>query len=143
MSDYSTDLWKTLRIWAHGVANKQLDLDETDLFLLTTADLTPGSAGYLLQPLVSGVRDESRGLEALEAARKTSTSKDNKKAYEAFDKLSADERRAMVARIQVIGNAPDVDAVEKLLLERVVSAGRASRIPPRCRRPSASRSARC
>ncbi|MEU7647057.1 ABC-three component system protein [Streptomyces huasconensis] len=122
MSDYSTDLWKTLRIWAHGITNKQLDLDETDLFLLTTADLTADSAGYLLQPVASGVRDESRALKALEAARKASTSKDNKKAYEAFDKLSADERRDMLARIQVIGNAPDVDEVENLLLERVVSA---------------------
>ncbi|MFE1961556.1 ABC-three component system protein [Streptomyces sp. NPDC059479] len=122
MSDYSTDLWKTLRIWAHSVTNKQLDLDETDLFLLTTADLTPDSAGYLLQPVASGVRDEDQALKALEAARKASTSQDNKKAYEAFDKLSADERRAMLGQIQVIGNAPDVDEVEKLLLERVVSA---------------------
>ncbi|MFE7299865.1 ABC-three component system protein [Streptomyces sp. NPDC057579] len=122
MSDYSTDLWKTLRIWAHGITNKQLELDETDLFLLTTADLTADSAGYHLQPVASGVRDESRALKALEAARKASTSKGNKKAYEAFDKLSADQRRDMLARIQVIGNAPDVDEVENLLLERVVSA---------------------
>ncbi|MFI9193013.1 ABC-three component system protein [Streptomyces californicus] len=122
MSDYSTDLWKTLRIWAHGITNNQLDLHETDLFLLTTADLTADSAGYLLQPDASGVRDERKALEALEAARKASTSKDNKKAYEAFDKLSTEERRKMLDRIQVIGNAPDVDEVETLLLERVVSA---------------------
>lgn len=49
------------------------------LFLLTTADLTANSAGYLLQPVASSVRDESRALKALEAARKASTSKDNKK----------------------------------------------------------------
>jgi len=122
MSDYSTDLWKTLRIWAHGITNQQLDLDETDLFLLTTADLTADSAGYLLQPVASGVRDESRALKALEEARENSTSKDNKKAYAAFDKLSAGERRGMLARIQVIGNAPDVGKVENLLLERVVAA---------------------
>lgn len=122
MSDYSTDLWKTLRIWAHGITNRQLDLDETDLFLLTTADLTADSAGYLLQPVASGVRDEGRALKALEEAQATSTSKANKKAYEAFDTLTADQRRDMLARVQVIGDAPDVDEVEKLLLERVVSA---------------------
>lgn len=122
MSDYSTDLWKTLRIWAHGIANQQLDLDETDLFLLTTADLTYDSASYLLQPAASGVRDEGRALNALEEARKASKSKTNKKAYEAFDKLSVDQRRGMITRMQVIPNAPDVDDVENLLLERVVSA---------------------
>ncbi|MGW0358532.1 ABC-three component system protein [Nocardia nova] len=122
MSDYSTDLWKTLRIWAHGVTRKQVDLDETDLFLLTTADLTPDSAGYLLQPSESGVRDERRALEVLEVARKASTNKENKKAYDAFGELSGGERQALLARIRVVGRAPDVDAVEKLLLERMVSA---------------------
>ncbi len=122
MSDYSTDLWKTLRIWAHGVTHHKFELEETDLFLLTTADLTQDSAGYLLQTVVSGVRDEGRALGALEAARRASTSKGNAKAYEAFDELSADERRGMLSRIQVIGNAPDVDEVENLLLQRAVSA---------------------
>ncbi len=122
MSDYSPDLWKTLRIWAYGVSNGQLNLDETDLFLLTTADLVVDSAGYLLQPAASKMRDETRALAALEVARKASKSKENRKAYEAFDALSSDERRDLLARIQVIANAPDVDEVEDLLLERVVAA---------------------
>ncbi|WP_329574934.1 hypothetical protein OG500_38065 [Kitasatospora sp. NBC_01250] len=122
MSDASTDLWKTLRIWAYAVTTELVELEETDLLLLTTAELSPGSAGFMLQPAASGVRNEEQALQALEAARKTSISKDNKKAYEEFDKLGAEQRRAMLARVQVIGNAPDVDAMEALLLERVVPA---------------------
>ncbi|MEU7175235.1 ABC-three component system protein [Micromonospora tulbaghiae] len=122
MTDSSADLWKTLRIWSHAVAHHRIDLDETDLLLLTTADLPVGSVGYLLQPAASGVRDEEGALRALVAARMASSSKDNKKAYEAFDKLSDEQRRAMLARVQVLGNAPNVDAVEGLLLERVVLA---------------------
>ncbi|GAB2841229.1 hypothetical protein GCM10027176_51350 [Actinoallomurus bryophytorum] len=122
MTDSSTDLWKTLRIWADAVTNKRVDLEETDLFLLTTADLPVDSAGSLLQPAESGARDEDRALAALVAARQASKSKDNKKAYEAFDKLSGGEKRRMLTRVQVIGNAPDVDAVEGLLLRRVVLA---------------------
>ncbi|GAA1469260.1 hypothetical protein NE857_25905 [Nocardiopsis exhalans] len=122
MANSSTDLWKTLRIWAHGITNRQVDLEETDLFLLTTAELSTDSAGYLLQPASSGARDENRALTALETARTNSTNKDNQKAYEAFGKLSMDERQSMLTRIQVIGNAPDVDEVEELLLERSVSA---------------------
>ena len=122
MSDSSTDLWKTLRIWAYAVRTGLLVLEETDLLLLTTAELSPGSAGFMLQPVASGVRDEERALQALLAARKASTSRDNKKAYEEFDRLNDAQYRDMVARVQVIGNAPDIDAMKDLLLERVVPA---------------------
>ncbi|OEV03746.1 hypothetical protein AN219_37860 [Streptomyces nanshensis] len=122
MTDYSTDLWKTLRIWAHAITNRKVDLEETDLFLLTTAALPADSAGFFLQPVAAGVRDEDRALGALAEARRASTSKENRKAYEAYDALSDSQRRQMLARTQVIGNAPDVDAVEDLLLERAVTA---------------------
>jgi hypothetical protein len=122
MTDKSKDLWKTLRIWAHAITNKRVDLEETDLFLLTTADLPTDSASFLLQPAASGVRDEAHALEALVTARHASISRENKKAYEAFDELSDEERRRMLARVQVVGNAPDVDAVEGLLLQRAVLA---------------------
>ncbi|MGW4958217.1 ABC-three component system protein [Nonomuraea sp. NPDC004186] len=122
MTDSSTDLWKTLRIWAHAVTNQHINLEETDLFLLTTADLPTDSAGFLLQSAASGVRDEMRARTALEAAMAKSKNKDNQKAYEAFGKLSEDERRRMLARIQIVGNSPDVDAVESLLLQNAVLA---------------------
>ncbi|MFI5851778.1 ABC-three component system protein [Micromonospora chalcea] len=122
MTDSSSDLWKTLRIWSHAVVNQRIELDETDLLLLTTAELPTGSVGHLLQPFATGVRDEEQALRALVAARRASSSRDNKKAYEAFDKLSDDQRKAMLARVQVLGDAPDVDAVEALLLQRVVLA---------------------
>lgn len=122
MTDHSTDLWKTLRIWADAVTNKRIDLQETDLFLLTTAELPADSAGSLLQSVESGIRDEDRALAALLAARQTSESKANRKAYEAFDKLSDGDKRRMLTRVQVIGNAPDVDGVGDMLLRRVVLA---------------------
>jgi hypothetical protein len=122
MTDSSTDLWKTLRIWADAVTNKRVDLEETELFLLTTADLPVDSAAFFLQAAESGVRNEDRALAALVAAREASISKGNKKAYEAFDKLSDGQKSRMLVRVQVIGNAPDVDAVEELLLQRVVLA---------------------
>ncbi|KUJ38765.1 hypothetical protein ADL25_21075 [Streptomyces sp. NRRL F-5122] len=122
LTDASTDLWKTLRIWVHAVTNQRIELEETDLFLLTTANLPEGSAGHFLQPGTSGVRHEVRALELLQAARDTSASTDNRKAYEAFDKLSGEEKRRMVARIQVIGNAPTVNDVKDMLLHQAVLA---------------------
>ncbi|GAA3904760.1 hypothetical protein GCM10022244_13660 [Streptomyces gulbargensis] len=122
LTDASTDLWKTLRIWAHAIANHQLDLDETDLVLMTTAELPRGSAASMLQPAVVSRRDESGALKALTAARESSTNKDLKKAFEAFDALTEEQRQVMTSRIQVLGRAPDVEAVGGLLLERAVTA---------------------
>lgn len=122
LTDSSPDLWKTLRIWCHAVTHRLVDLEETDLLLLTTADLPDGSAGSLLQPASSGTRDEERALQALIAAREASDNRILKKAYEAFDALTDDQRRRMLARIQVIGNAPDIDDLEDLLLQKAVLA---------------------
>jgi hypothetical protein len=122
LTNASPDLWKTLRIWALSVTQHRLDLDTTDLLLLTTADLPAHSAGSLLQPATSGVRDEHRALEILVSARSASESKENKKAYEAFDGLTDEERRRMLGRIQIIGNTPNVNAIEELLIQRAVVA---------------------
>ncbi|MER5307503.1 ABC-three component system protein [Streptomyces sp. NPDC002773] len=122
LTDASTDLWKTLRIWAHAIANHQLDLDETDLVLMTTAELPSGSAASLLQPGAVCSRDASGALKALTAARTASTNRDLKKAFEAFDALTEKQRQRMVSRIQVLGRAPDVEAVGGLLLERAATA---------------------
>ncbi|MET9433933.1 hypothetical protein [Streptomyces sp. NPDC006551] len=46
LTDAGTDLWKTLRIWAHAIASHQLDPEETDLVLMTTAELPSGIAAY-------------------------------------------------------------------------------------------------
>ncbi|MFF2787660.1 ABC-three component system protein [Streptomyces sp. NPDC058049] len=122
LTNASVDLWKTLRIWAHGIAHGQLDLDETDLVLLTTAALPDGSVGSWLQARDSGCRDEARALAALEATRKTSKSDALVKPFKAFDLLTDQQRALMVSRIQVIGNAPDVDAVEGQLRQSAVTA---------------------
>lgn len=122
LTDASTDLWKTLRVWAHAITSNQVVLEETDLLLLTTADLPPNSAGFFLQSETSGARNEERALEALEAARRASTNKENRSAYRAFDQLSDGQRTCMLARVEVMGSAPDIDTMEGLLLERAVPA---------------------
>ncbi|MFD7408569.1 ABC-three component system protein [Streptomyces sp. NPDC059866] len=122
MTNASADLWKTLRIWAHAIHGGQLDLDQTDLILLTTAELPSGSVGSMLQPKGSRQRDEQKALEALKATRRTSKSDTLAKAFAAFDLLKPPQLVRMVSKIQVIGNAPDVDAVEQMLRQAAITA---------------------
>lgn len=122
LTNASVDLWKTLRIWAHGITRGQVNLDETDLVLLTTSDLPQDSVGYWLQSHDTNCRDEARALETLVKTRQSSKSTELQKAFAAFDLLTDRQRVGMTSRIRVIGNAPDVDAVEKQLLQSAVKA---------------------
>jgi hypothetical protein len=122
MTNASADLWKTLRIWAHAIHHGQLDLDQTDLILLTTAELPDGSVGSMLQPEESRHRDERKALSALKTTRRASKSDSLAKAFAAFDLLKPPQLERMVSKIQVIGNAPDVDAVGQKLRQAAITA---------------------
>ena len=125
LTDYSVDLWKTLRIWAHAVSARQIDLDETDLLLLTTAEIEPGSAATFLQPTLPGDRDVGKALAALHQAGLQSKNKVIKKAYEEFSSLTAADQKHLLTRTQIIGQAPDVEAVKDLLMQwAVIAVGR-------------------
>lgn len=49
LSNRSTDLWKTLRVWGDLLQKKQWDPLRTRLVLITTATATPGSIPSLLR----------------------------------------------------------------------------------------------
>jgi hypothetical protein len=123
MTDASTDLWKSLRIWSDAVAKQRLDLDQTDLFLLTTAVTPEGTAGYHLRPPgIGNARDEAKALGLLESTRSTSTNKTNKAAYAAWDALDGRQRRSLLARIQVLDRGPDIEETGAHLSGRAVLA---------------------
>jgi hypothetical protein len=123
MTDASPDLWKSLRIWSEAVTKQRIDLDRTNLFLLTTAVAPQGTAGYHLRPAgVEAARNEPEALDLLEAARRASKSKTNKAAYAAWDALDTQQRRSLIARIQVLDSGPDIEQTRAHLNGRAVLA---------------------
>ncbi|GGP00321.1 ABC-three component system protein [Wenjunlia tyrosinilytica] len=125
MTDSAPDLWKTLRIWCEAAASGRISLAETNLFLLTTAELPPGSAGYHLQSTASGDRDEDKALALLRAARAASKSEKLQKAFAAFDALETVgtvRQSALLSRVAVIGGAPRIDEVRSKMLGHAVLA---------------------
>ncbi|MFC8006780.1 ABC-three component system protein [Streptomyces olivaceus] len=119
LTDSSPDFWKTLRIWCLAAAAGQVSLPETNFFLMTTAALPEGSAGYHLQPRASGHRDEEAALALLRQARTASTNDSLQKAFKAFDALNdagKPGQSALLARIDVIGGAPQIDEVRETML---------------------------
>ncbi|MFC3898036.1 ABC-three component system protein [Lentzea rhizosphaerae] len=116
MTDKATDLWKSLRIWATGWAESAASQDRPTFFLLTTAEAVAEGAAYHLRPPGPGSpRDEAKALGLLDEARRTSRNETNKSAYEAWDKLTADQRRSLLERVRVLDAAPDIDETTERL----------------------------
>jgi len=96
LSDASSDLWKTLRIWFEGRADDSIP-PNASLYLITTGNAADGSVAACLR---AEDRDVQSALFALNATANTSENTDNQKAYEAYLKAdivgsiySADDHR--------------------------------------------------
>ncbi|MGC5331483.1 ABC-three component system protein [Micromonospora sp. DT62] len=115
LTDGSTDLWKTLRIWSEGVSDGSLDPARTRLLLLTTSEIPDDSVAHHLQPGPS--RDVRRARELLEAAAAKSTSDAKKKSIEAYCGLRDDQRQALLSAVTVLGEGPSIEDVHRDLLQ--------------------------
>lgn len=108
LTNSSTDLWKTLRVWSESVLNGSVRPEETILTLITTAQAPQNSAASLLRP---ENRDVVTALELLSNVASTSESQTNKSAYEAFLTLGNERQRAVVSSMNVIDSSPDITDV--------------------------------
>jgi len=118
LSDASPDLWKTLRVWIEGQADKSIPSD-AQFFLTTTAPCSQGTAAAYLQPYD---RDDSKALERLTATAATSSSEANSLAYQAFKTLSPSARSCLVASIVVLANSPSIVQLDEQLQQAVFYA---------------------
>lgn len=104
LSDASSDLWKSLRVWFEGHTNKQIPAGTT-LYLLTTGAAPAGSAAAFLR---GDGRDVGKALQLLETVTQTSKSEANAPAYKAFVDAPTSARRAILDNVVVLDRAPGV-----------------------------------
>lgn len=120
LSDASTDLWKTLRVWSEAVASGVIDPSEAILTLVTTGRAPEGSAASNLRPgSAQQKRDVDSALETLRNIPHTSKSDTNKPAYEAFLALKAEQQQALVNSIQVLDSSPNILDTKDQILEKL------------------------
>lgn len=118
LTDSSSDLWKTLRIWSVGVANGQLDPSTCLLYLVTTASAPTGSVANLLG-IDDATRDETRAENLLLTVCEDSDNQINQQAYAAFVGLAQDSRLAMLRAIKVLPQSPDVDKLRPAIANSI------------------------
>jgi hypothetical protein len=116
LSDSRTDLWKTLRVWSESVLTGLCRPEETIFTLITTGRASQDSAASLLRP---ENRDVERALEILSNIVAVSESQTNKSAYEAFKRLSNEQRRALVSRVTIFDSSPNITDVRGQIIKEL------------------------
>ncbi len=105
LTDASTDLWKTLRIWAERVSEDITSPFKTRFVLMTTGTAPEGSAASYLR---ARERDEAKAHELLVEAGTASKSATNRAAYKAFLDLPPEVRLNLLRAITVLDGSPNV-----------------------------------
>jgi hypothetical protein len=107
LTDASSDLWKSLRVWMEGRAHGTIPSDAR-LFLITTSDVGAGSAASML---MARDRDEAGALTRLDRTATTSTSDTNQAAYKLYRALTSSDRSALLKTILIVPQASDISTV--------------------------------
>jgi hypothetical protein len=119
LTDYSTDLWKTLRVWSVAISMDVIDPTVTMLTLLTTAKAPDGSAASKLRPASIEGRNATEALTALVNVAKTSTSVTNKPCYDAFLALTETLQKSLFESINVLDSSPTITDVYDKILDKL------------------------
>ena len=94
LTNASSELWKTLRIWCKGISSGEL-LPDTIFFLVTTATASNNTAAVYLK-CEKSKRNIKKALKILNEVTKKKKSDRNKEYYKAFNELDEDLKRKII-----------------------------------------------
>lgn len=115
LSDMSTDLWKTLRVWFEGHERGIIQAN-TSLVLVTTALAPEGSIAALLR---TDHRDVGAAMRALDLVPGSSTNQANTAGYEAYLRVPSAQRLALLERVTILDGSPVIEALDSELKKEV------------------------
>lgn len=111
LTNASTDLWKSFRIWMEGRANGTIP-EDARLYLITTSSVGRDSSASCL---MFENRNEDEALRQLRITASTSTSQTNAPVYSLFRNLLPDDQAKLVSSITILPNALSISDVSEAL----------------------------
>lgn len=111
LTDRSSDLWKTIRIWSEMIADTSKPFEAATFTLITTESAATASIAACLS-VNEGERSISSALETMQEISAETGNKTNAAAYKAFASLESWQQRKLLNSIYVIGNSPTILEVE-------------------------------
>lgn len=120
LTDYSTELWKTLRIWSEGISSRTIDPDT--IFFLITTSISPNNTASSFLKCESVKRNIPKAVRILNEVTKKSKNKDHKEYYKAFNTLSETQKENLLSRVFVMDASPQIEDLDNLLREELYHA---------------------
>ena len=121
MTDRSTDFWKTIRVWSEGIKDGTFNPSTTIFTLITTASISDGS--FLNLFFSDKEEDRKKILTTMETIATETTNKSNKAGYEAFSKLTEEQKQSLINNIRINdSNVSIEDTMEQLRYRLELSA---------------------
>jgi len=117
LSDYSEDLWKTLRIWSEEIY-KGHHKNDLSFFLITTSKSKYNTAAFCLNP-DKDKRDVKKSLSLLESVSNTSKNIKLMKSFAAFKLLTQEQKLSLLDSINIIDGSPSITDLDKAMKEEI------------------------
>ena len=118
VTDRSSDLWKTIRVWAEMYSDAVTDFEEIT-FTLITSEATPDESIASMLGVDQEKRDTSSALERMRSISMETSNKENSSGYNAFSSLDEQQQESLVDSIYVIANSPSILTVEEKIRKQV------------------------
>jgi hypothetical protein len=131
LTDFSVDLWKTVRVWSEATKDDPSLPSRIRLALVTTGLAPEGSAASYLRPKGVGAtpRNPQAALALLQSAAKSSENKALVTAFAAFLSLAPEIQNSLLTAVEILDVAPTLTALEGSLedaLRIIAPRGKAS-----------------
>lgn len=107
MTDRSTDFWRTIRVWSEGIKDGSFNPLKTIFTLITTASISEGS--FLKLFLSDNEEDRKKILTIMETIATEPTNESNKPGYEAFSKLTEEQKQGLISNIHINDSNMSID----------------------------------
>lgn len=113
LSDSSTDLWRTLKVWLDAITNDYSLLDHTDFVIITTATVPEDSAAKLIQQEIY-----PDALERLKAEANTSK-QTNSRFYQKFNSIDDSVLLRLIKRVKIVSSSSSINEIEKRIQKQI------------------------
>ena len=105
LSDASTDIWRTLKVWIDAISIDESLLTDTEFLIITTSKAPEDSAASLLK---SSDRNVDLAYLKLKHVVNTSDNKEHKTYYKAFSNLDEMIMKKLLGQIYVVDGASNI-----------------------------------
>ena len=117
LSDASTDLWRTLKVWIDIINTSPEILDGTEFLIITTSAAPKDSAAYYLKN--DDERNANDAYQKLRAICKKSENKAHAAYYKAFLKMDEKTAKKLIEQICIIDGASNIIDVDKVFRKQI------------------------